>query len=247
MWRAKKCILSDLLNHTKLICGNWNRHWLDGRQSACILGAQVRNSVALQVVHHWKCRYKAGGLHQGFNKACFLSPAWDAKSFTHNGAPGFYSRTLWLVVYICCFGSRLFPLPGRSQITTRHSVCFNVTYECWRSHMSCFLKKKKKTWFWLGLQIEIGHNQIIVVYTCEKGGRCLNLMSALVFCSWMSALFMPDIYSPPWSLKGAVQPHRCWVPVFPGSEPISAAAHGANRMHSGINRSSAHPCHRCCS
>lgn len=126
VWWVKNCKSLDLLDHTKLICGNWNGRWLDGRQSACILRAQVRNSVALQVVHHWKCRYRAGGLHHGFNKACFLSPPWDAKSFTHNAAPGFYSRTLWLVVYICRFGSGLFPLSGWSQITTRHLLCFSV-------------------------------------------------------------------------------------------------------------------------
>lgn len=62
LWWAKNCILSDSLNHPKLICENWNRCWLDGRQLACILRSQVRNSLALQVVHHCKCRYRAGGL-----------------------------------------------------------------------------------------------------------------------------------------------------------------------------------------
>lgn len=69
----------------------------------------------------------------------------------------------------CCFGSGLFPLPGRSQITTRHMVCFkcNSGYECWSSHellsKSSRQSKKKEKKIWLGLQIEIGLNQISVV------------------------------------------------------------------------------------
>lgn len=90
----------------------------------------------------------------------------------------------------CCFGSGLFPLPGRSQFTTRHMVCFksNSGYECWSSHellskSSRQSKKKKKKKNSLGLQIEIGLNLIFAVSTCEKRGWCVNVMCAAVFCS----------------------------------------------------------------
>lgn len=70
---------------------------------------------------------------------------------------------------LCCFGSGLFPLPGRNQITTRHMVCFKCKSAYGSPHIICLLnvagspKKRKKKTFWLGPQIEIELNQKSVV------------------------------------------------------------------------------------
>lgn len=83
----------------------------------------------------------------------------------------------------CCFGSGLFPLPGRSQITTRHMVCFkcNSGYQCWSSHellskSSRQSKKKEKkmigaaNWNWIQSNIRCldmwKERMVCKVYVC---------------------------------------------------------------------------------